>query len=161
MSAKIYSVFPACGKTWLFDHQEELGLKILDSDSSQFSWMYVGDEKVRNPDFPRNYIEHIKSNIDKYDYIFVSTHSSVREALDKENISFALVFPRRRCKAEWVGRCFIREQNGESGCGAKAMFDNWDLWIDDCEKAAIYSRSLMLDCGEYFSEKLINWADIN
>ena len=23
---KIYSVFPACGKSWLYDHQEELGM---------------------------------------------------------------------------------------------------------------------------------------
>ena len=76
METKIYSVFPACGKTWLCEHQEQYGLKILDSDSSQFSWIinevedneYViidgGEmkpltykEKIRNPEFPANYIK--------------------------------------------------------------------------------------------------------
>lgn len=57
----------------------------LDSDSSNFSW--VKDEngnntKERNPEFPKNYIEHIKSNIGKVDVIFVSSHKVVREALE-------------------------------------------------------------------------------
>ena len=43
MNTKIYSVFPACGKTYLFENQDKYGLKILDSDSSEFS-----REKARN-----------------------------------------------------------------------------------------------------------------
>ena len=30
MNTKIYSIFPACGKTWLYEHQEDYDLKILD-----------------------------------------------------------------------------------------------------------------------------------
>ena len=62
MNTKIFSVFPACGKTYLYEHQDEYGLKILDSDSSQFSWTLTRDGMIRNPDFPKNYIEHIKEN---------------------------------------------------------------------------------------------------
>ena len=39
-NTKIYSVFPACGKSWLYDHQEEFGIKVLDSDSSYFSHVW-------------------------------------------------------------------------------------------------------------------------
>ena len=167
MKTKIYSVFPACGKTYLCEHQEEYGLKILDSDSSQFSWVLTnidengntirGVRKVRNPDFPENYIKHIKENIGKYDCIFVSSHASVREALDKEGIDFTIVYPMQMCKAEWVGRCFIRDQRGESGCGAQAMYDNWDQWIRECYDTGVNHKEIVLRPTEYFSEYFERW----
>lgn len=162
MKTQVYSVFPACGKTWLYEHQEDYGLKILDSDSSRFNWMYVtedengnklrGIQKVRNPDFPANYIKHIKENIGKYDCIFVSSHASVREALDAEGIDFIIVYPEMSCKAEWVGRCFIRDKNGESGCGPEAMCDNWDQWITECFETGINHEEIVLMPREYLSD---------
>ena len=44
MDTKIISAFPACGKTYAFKKLNENGYKILDSDSSKFSWMDVIDE---------------------------------------------------------------------------------------------------------------------
>lgn len=82
---------PACGKTYLFNTRDDL--TILDSDSSQFSWTQKEDGKVRNPDFPNNYIKHIKENIGRVDFIFVSSHKEVREALDNAGIEFYLVYP--------------------------------------------------------------------
>lgn len=165
---KIFSVFPACGKTYMCEHQEDYGLKILDSDSSYFSWVWEcpeGDErgmhspdarktKERNPDFPQNYIDHIKCKIEsgKYDYIFVSSHASVREALDKAGIDFTIVFPEQFCKAEWVGRCFIRDLKGESGCGAKLMYDNFDNWHSECVETGLYHDFVILDSAEYLSD---------
>jgi hypothetical protein len=157
MNTKIYSIFPACGKTWLYEHQEDYDLKILDSDSSNFSWIEVRDAfgrktKLRNPDFPANYIKHIKENIGKYDCIFVSSHKSVREALDAEGIDFTIVYPESSCMAEWVGRCFIREKNGESGCGADVMCDNFDNWILECVATGIDHKEIVLGAREYLSD---------
>lgn len=152
MKTKIYSVFPACGKTYCHEHQEDYGLKILDSDSSEFSWIRDNGVKERNPDFPNNYIKHIKENIGKYDYIFVSSHESVREALDKERIDFTIVYPSQHCKAEWVGRCYIRDKNGESGCGAEAMYNNWEQWILECFATGINHKEIVLYPTEYLSE---------
>lgn len=157
MKTRIYSVFPACGKTWLYENQEDYNLKILDSDSSQFSWIECHDvfgrtTKLRNPDFPNNYIKHIKENIGKYDCIFVSSHASVREALDKECIDFIIVYPEHSCKAEWVGRCFIREKNGESGCVAEVMCNNWDQWITECFETGINHREIVLQSKEHLSD---------
>ena len=168
MNTKIYSVFPACGKTYLFEHQEEYGLKILDSDSSYFAWVWEcpeDDERgmhspnarkttKRNPDFPQNYIDHIKCKIEsgKYDCIFVSSHASVREALDKEGIDFTIVYPDQSCMAEWVGRCFIRDKNGESGCGAQVMYNNWNQWIWECFETGIYHNEIVLGSREYLSD---------
>jgi hypothetical protein len=158
MNTRIYSVFPACGKTYLYEHQEDYDLKILDSDSSNFSWIRCYDPcgrpttKLRNPDFPNNYIEHIKENIGKYDCIFVSSHASVREALDAEGIDFTIVYPMSNCMAEWVGRCFIRDQIGESGCGPEAMYNNWDQWIGECFETGIDHKAIVLGPIEYLSE---------
>ena len=158
MDTRIYSIFPACGKTWLYEHQEDYDLKILDSDSSKFSWIECRDAfgrkatRLRNPDFPANYIKHIKENIGKYDCIFVSSHASVREALDKEGVDFTIVYPESSCKAEWVGRCFIREKKGESGCGADAMYDNWDTWIGECFETGIDHKEIVLGSREYLSD---------
>ena len=107
---KIISAFPACGKTYAFEKLNENGYEILDSDSSKFSWMDVVDKvyemknrgkelqrryiKVRNPEFPSNYIQHIKENIGKADYIFVSSHKEVRDALIQNGIYFTLVYSR-------------------------------------------------------------------
>ena len=162
MKTKIYSVFPACGKTYLCEHQEDYNLKILDSDSSQFSWLYVsvdengntirGVRKIRNPEFPKNYIEHIKENLGKCDYIFVSSHASVREALDKEGIDFTIVYPEQSCEAEWVGRCFIRDKKGETGCRAEVMYNNWDQWILECVETGIDHEEIVLHSSEYLSD---------
>ena len=164
MHTKIYSVFPACGKTWLCDHQEAYGIKILDSDSSHFSWLYVdidefgekmnGYRKIRNPEFPANYIQHIKGNIGKYDYIFVSSHASVREALDAEGIDFTIVYPSAECFVEWVGRCFIREKKGEAGCGPDVLYDNWLQWHRECEITGCTHEEIVLSHGQHLSDRM-------
>ena len=138
MKTKIISAFPACGKTYAFKKLNEKGYKILDNDSSQFNWCYYHNpvnsdkfEKYRNPEFPKNYIQHIKENIGKVDYIFISSHKEVIDALIKNGIHFTLVYPDRKMKAEWVGRCFLRG-NGEKYC--QLIADNWDKWIDEMDK---------------------------
>ena len=168
MNTKIYSVFPACGKTWLFEHQEDYGLKILDSDSSYFSWIWECPEddergmyspnarktKERNPSFPQNYIDHIKGKVEsgKYDCIFISSHASVREALDEAGIEFTIVYPESSCKAEWVGRCFIRDKSGESGCGADVMYNNWEQWIAECVETGTHHKEIVLRPREHLSD---------
>lgn len=151
-NTSIYSVFPACGKTYCYEHQEDYGLKIHDSDSSEFSWIRTKGAKERNPDFPNNYIKHIKENIGKYDYIFVSSHASVREALDEYGIQFTVVYPNYDCKAEWVGRCFVRDKNGESGCGAETMYENWEQWVSECVETGLTHGEIVLLAGEHLSD---------
>ena len=108
MSARIISAFPACGKTTYYkewskyspenvwrtrnngeDAYDEsgnpVGFKILDSDSSEFSW--VKDENgnntsIRDPEFPQNYIDHIKEKtlekVVRVEYSMVETDDTKR-----------------------------------------------------------------------------------
>ena len=73
---RIISAFPGTGKTYFHTHKGPLAT--ADSDSSHFSWISKG---VRHPEFPANYIEHINDLMGKVDYIFVSSHQDVRNAL--------------------------------------------------------------------------------
>lgn len=171
MKTKVYSVFPACGKTWLCKHQDEYGLKILDSDSSYFSWIWEYPEndergmyspnarktKDRNPSFPQNYIDHIKSKVKsgQYDFIFVSSHASVRDALEASGIDFTIVYPSVELTCEWIGRCYFRCKKGESGCNPDVLFDNWLQWINECEVTGCAHDEIVLNAGEYLSDYII------
>lgn len=157
MKTKIYCVFPACGKTFCSEHQEDYGLKILDLDSSEFNWIRVNGVRETNPEFPGNYLQSIKDNIGKYDVIFVSTHKSVMDLLYREGIDFTVVYPEQRCKAEWIGRCFIRDKNGETGCGAEAMYNNFDRWVMECFKAGISHNKIVMAPGKYLSVHFRFW----
>jgi len=77
MKLKVYSAFPGTGKTTYFNNTYK---NVLDSDSSKFD----------KADFPSNYIEHIKRNLedDTVEKIMVSSHKDVRDALvsDKSHL---------------------------------------------------------------------------
>ena len=90
MKTAVVSAFPACGKTYAYTHFQSR-YSMLDSDSSEFSWVKDADgknTKTRNPDFPMNYIKHIQENIGKVDFIFVSSHLAVRKALEEAGIRY-------------------------------------------------------------------------
>lgn len=129
----VISAFPACGKSYCFRNHQNI-YTMLDSDSSEFSW--VKDEngnntKVRNPDFPMNYIKHIKENIGKVDVIFVSSHEAVRKALYDNGIKVIIVYPNKDLKEEWIRR--FKERGNDEGF-INFISANWTNFIDDIEK---------------------------
>lgn len=72
MNTKIISAFPACGKTYAFKKLNEKGYKILDSDSSQFSWYYDYNpvnsdqiEEYRNPEFQKIILSTLRRILEK------------------------------------------------------------------------------------------------
>lgn len=147
ISCKVWSVFPICGKTYCAN---KLGINAVDSDSSQFSWIIKEGKKIRNPDFPRNYIEHIKDATTKHDYVFVSSHQEVRTALEKEGIPFVLVYPNRSLLSNWIERYQKRDVNGFF---IQALIDNWDKWQDELDKQKCYKRIILKE-DEYLSDVL-------
>lgn len=157
MGTKIISAFPACGKSWLFENQIKLGLKVADSDSSKFSGLETESGKVRNPDFPRNYIEHIKGLIGEVDYILVSSHDEVKIALEDEGLPYILVMPQEKLKAEWISRCWLR---GSPEGFLKMLDKNWDDRNNPQRLCFVwnYSGITYLGSGEYLVDKLW-WFD--
>jgi hypothetical protein len=149
IKTKIIAAFPGMGKTHL--HKNCGDLKILDSDSSDFSWS-TNDEgkKVRNREFPENYIQHIKENMGKYDYILVSTHKVVRSALYEEQIGFHLVIPMATDKAKEV---FVErfKQRGSPQEFIDLIHLSWDEWLTDlmCQEGCSLT---LLPYNKYLSD---------
>jgi hypothetical protein len=149
---KIISAFPGCGKSYCVANESDKFNGVLDSDSSEFSW--VKDENgnntnQRNPDFPENYIKHIKENLDKNEVIFVSSHKEVREALEKEGLNYILVYPNIFQKQDYIKRY---KKRGNSQSFIDKVESNWEEWIGECEEE-IFPIKITLP---YFSVKYLN-----
>lgn len=134
---KIFSVFPVSGTTYATKKLTEEGYKVLDLDSRAYSHTYsynfsVVDYKVnRVKVFPQNYIKAIKEAIGEYDFIFISTHKEVIDTLEKEKINYSLVYPNYDMKSEWIGRCYLHDDDNHKFCSKLAS--NWDQWIKELD----------------------------
>lgn len=134
----IISAFPGTGKSHFFDSADGIPDTVLDSDSSKF------DKKF----FPGNYISHIKEKIGKVDYICVSSHKLVREALVKENLPFILLYPHITLKNEYIQR--YKERGNNEGF-IKLLDENWDLWIKECENQEGCIK-IVMSFGDHLSD---------
>lgn len=141
---RIIAAFPATGKSTLSKTNPD---KYLDLDSSSFSKLENGSP---NPEFPNNYIEAIKGYVGKVDYILVSTHDVVRQALHDAELCWSLVLPKTNLKAEWIGRCYIR---GNESHYIDNLMLNWDSWVqmDPDQWSCAVTR---LDSNEYLADAM-------
>ena len=73
--------------------------------------------------------------------------------MKEAGIDFALVFPDRSLKAEWVGRCFLRG-SGEQFC--QLIADRWDEWMDQMDVECTLNNLdyYILDHGDYLSDAM-------
>lgn len=177
---KIISAYPCCGKTYAFENYQDI-YSILDSDSSEFSWIYrertddelqkikedlesmlspinadkeferVRHEKIkeRNPNFPNNYIEHIKENIGKVDYIFVSSHLVVRQALESTGIKYFTVYPEIDLLDEWVGRMYRR---GNDKAFIDFQIKHWNDFVNGIDDEPHGESVRRLKSGQHITD---------
>jgi hypothetical protein len=150
MLHKVISAFPACGKSTFYNKNSVYvnpnnKLKILDSDSSLFSWIYDENNKktnVRDPEFPQNYINHIKEQLPLQDYIFVSSHKVVRDALRDNHIHFTLIYPDRSLKDEWLRRF---KERGNDDKFIQFQGEHWDEFITEMENESFPNKIIITD----------------
>lgn len=149
---KIISGFPGIGKSFLFNESllKKKNITILDSDSSKFSWIIKDGVKQRNPDFPLNYVQHIKENTGKVDYILVSSHEEIRSALLTMNIPFTLVYPKISCKNVYIERY---KERGSPESFIELVKNNWDAWINALD-SALATNKVVLSGNQYLSDIL-------
>jgi hypothetical protein len=133
MKTKIISAFPGTGKSYYYKNNLKT---TLDSDSSQFQWLNItkngsrdGGNLIPNPKFPQNYINHIKNNIGKYEFIFVSSHNIVREALKNNCLYFYLLVPDIDDKDIYIKRY---KDRGDHPKFIDKISKNWEQWINEC-----------------------------
>lgn len=142
---KVISGFPGIGKSYVTkEYGEDLA---LDSDSSSFSWT---NAETRHPDFPDNYISHIKSNIGKVNYILVSSHKVVRDALRENHIPYTLIYPSTELKDEYLQR--YKDRGGDDKF-VEFISTNWSKFISDMRNET-YPDHVVLKKNQYLVDVL-------
>jgi hypothetical protein len=163
----VVSAFPGTGKSTIFNHADQLGLKqshvsfdehgdseltvpagplvpVFDSDSSKFNKEH----------FPGNYIKHIGSvaNHDTINevVILVSSHDNVREAMREAGIEYILVYPAMELKADYIERY---KQRGSPEAFVNMMEDKWVDFITSCQNDPTKYK-IELQEGEYLIDRL-------
>jgi len=147
MRTRIISAFPGTGKSTYAKNNPSTS---LDLDSSSFSWLEPG---VRNPEFPNNYIAAIKENIGKYEFIFVSSHKDVRNALRDNCLFFYLVYPNNwsyEVRQAYMQR--YRDRGNDDNFIA-LIEKNWHPWLSECENFKIGCRNFCL-YGDFLADDM-------
>lgn len=129
--------FPGIGKTFTVQNWIYSNIKIYDSDSSNFSWIDKNDHsKGRNPDFPTNYIEYIKSIDNENSVVLTSSHKEVRDALKAAGINYYVVYPNLESfgKDFYLDRIRGRENGINSDSFVSLIAENCEDWIRDIEE---------------------------
>jgi hypothetical protein len=106
-----------------------------------------------NPDFPQNYIDHIKFQMkhDFLDFVFVSSHDNVRQCLKENFIDFTIVVPALNCKKEYYKRMQQRESPASL---IELVMENWNLWLIDRQ---LEPNCFVLNQGQTLNDILHLW----
>lgn len=142
-NATIISGFPGVGKSTFARRHPDT---VLDLDSSKFS---------KSKNFPENYIQAIiaADRLNYYEYILVSTHEQVREAMTANNISYLSIFPSIELKELYLEQYKLR---GDSPEFIDFMDKNFETFIEQLvsDDAPIVELDLYGD--EYLEEAIEN-----
>lgn len=137
-ASRLISAFPATGKTYLAVRRHD----VADSDSSAFSWLSPGH---RHPDWPHNYLRHIKAELSQGRTVLVSTHEQVRGLLEDEELPFTLVYPASAHRVEYLVRMAKR---GSPLPLIQLVDAHWNEWIAQMHEQACAAR-VVLGSGQY------------
>lgn len=128
-------------------------IKVYYSDSSHYSWVDMNNHsKGRHPEFPNNYIKHIKAVNNDNALVFVSSHKEVRNALKEANIQYVIVYPDLdRCdKHTYIAlRIYNREKTFDGL--TNLLIKNWDAWISEIDKEE-YGIKVKIDHTVYLED---------
>lgn len=116
-AGRVIAGFPAVGKSYIATCRPD----VVDSDSSSFS---------RGPEWPENYLDHIREQVAAGKIVLVSTHEEVREALRVAGIPYLLVYPGRDLREEYRDRMLNR--GSHPALIAKVCDELWDDAITGC-----------------------------
>ena len=126
MKTRIISAFPGTGKTtYSLEHPDTA----IDADTTAYDWVNGVMHGEHNPDFPNNYMEYVKENIGKVEFIFVPTHHVIRESLQSDGIHFYLVYPHGKERRRYIKR--YRER-GNSDKFVNDTIRVWSRELKEC-----------------------------
>lgn len=132
----IISGFSNIGKSYLIKNKN---INCIDFDTCYF-------KKIDN--WVNIYVECVLALKEKYVYVLITTYGEVLNELNKRNIEYYLVYPKRELKEEYRNRAIKR---GSDKDFIEGFFSRWDTHIDDCIKNKNKNK-IVLNENEYLSD---------
>ena len=151
--------FAGIGKTTLAKKYKN----VIDIESSPYKYDYSGLDKsnlevlkgrsnrIRNKDFPMNYITAIKEAIETFDYVLVWIHpEEILPIYDENEIDYLLAFPEKEALEEYEKRFRDRGNNSEY---INRVLSNYDLRYSQFTESK--HEKIILQCGETLEDAMI------
>lgn len=132
----IISGFSNIGKSYLIKNKN---INCIDFDTCYF-------KKIDN--WINIYVECVLALKEKYDYVLITTYGEILNELNKRNIEYYLVYPKRELKEEYRNRAIKRDSDKDF---IEGFFSRWDTHIDDCIKNKNKNK-IVLNENEYLSD---------
>lgn len=155
----IYSVFPGLGKS--YTSRVTMAGKAIDAESSKFQWLDYdshneeknkGKLKNKNPEWPKNYIDFIKSQYNENTIVFISAQPEILNALGEQNIPFKTITPDASTKDQIMARY---ESRGNNKDFINMMSSNFEKFITSMDTNAYASDHLKLKENHRLADLLI------
>lgn len=120
--------FPGVGKSYFAKHIQEMGVEVLDSDSSKWAkdqgwphgYVHQLRQEVYNPNGPHPWVRPWNK------LVLASTHEEVLESLEVLGVPYVLVYPTLDAKTIYLQRYRDR---GSSDAFIQTLDANWEIWI--------------------------------
>lgn len=151
----IIAAFAGTGKTYFCNHVEDAKdfvcmpfkyfLPETDSDNLECEKVKADFSLEMNPKYPRNYINAIFENMDKYKYFVIPSDSRVLSGLKDRHIPYILCFPEDKAKEEYRERYL---QRGNTEQFLEVFIDGWDNFMESLRHDA-YGAQIILSKEEH------------
>ena len=137
--AILYAAFCGSGKTFICNKTDT---KALEIEYWKFKENGLYDE----------YVKAINDNIDKVDYIFISTEPDGLKLLNDRGFDIILVYPKNELRNEYLDRYIDRDSPYDF---IGTFMKHWNIWIDELKEQK-YCKHIVLESGQYLQDVIIN-----
>lgn len=137
MKTVLCAAFCGVGKTYICNNTDIKAVEIE-------YWKY------KEKGMFKEYIEDVKMQFGKVEYIFLATEPAGMKLLYDEGFEIILVYPKNELRNEYLDR-YIGRDSPYDFIGA--FMKHWDVWIDEL-KYQKYCKHIVLGKGQYLQDVL-------
>jgi len=157
----IISAFAGSGKSYATKQLENA----IDLESSDYQWIYEDDvtddvearkgidNRKKNPNFIKDYVDAIERVKDEYDQVFIAAQPAVLEELVNRNIPFTVAYPTKDSKDTYIQRYIDRGNNEQF---VNLMDTNFYNFVDDMMNNKAASKHIVIGQNKHLLDYLVD-----